>query len=93
MGVPVATHCIGGPGLKLGPETGIDVIEHGYFITDEEIDLLGEPGRWLVMTPGIFFTDVRIKNLPPNLIDGHLKQREDVGRRMAVAKRLASNTP
>lgn len=85
VGVPVTTHCIGGPGLKLALETGIDVIEHGYFITDEEIDLLAESGKWLVMTPSIFFTDARIKNLPVNLIDGHLIQREDVGLRMAAA--------
>ena len=42
VGVPVATHCIGGPGLQLALETGIDVIEHGYFVTDEEIELTRE---------------------------------------------------
>jgi len=47
IGVPVATHCIGGPGLRLALETGIDVIEHGYFMTDEEIELLGKYDRWL----------------------------------------------
>jgi imidazolonepropionase-like amidohydrolase len=83
-GVPVATHCIGGEGLKLALETGIDVIEHGYFISDEEIELLSRSGRWLVMTPSIFFTDARIKTLPPALIDGHLRQREEVSRRMAA---------
>jgi imidazolonepropionase-like amidohydrolase len=85
VGVPVATHCIGGPGLKLALEAGIEVIEHGYFITDEEIDLLGVSESLLVMTPSIFFTDARIKTLPPDLIDGHLRQREEVGRRMAAA--------
>jgi imidazolonepropionase-like amidohydrolase len=38
--VPVATHCIGGPGLKLALEAGIDVIEHGYFVSDQEIEYL-----------------------------------------------------
>lgn len=85
VGVPVATHCIGGPGFKLALEAGIDVIEHGYFITDEEIDLLGKSDSLLVMTPSIFFTDARIKTLPAELIDGHLRQREEVGRRMAAA--------
>ena len=84
VGVPVATHCIGGQGLKLALEAGIDVIEHGYFITDEEIDLLGKSERWLVMTPSIFFTDERIKTLPSDLIEGHLQQREEVGQRMAA---------
>ena len=86
-GVPVATHCIGGPGLKLALETGIDVIEHGYFVTDAEIDSLLKYDRWLVMTPSIFFTDARIRTLPEELIDGHLRQREEVRRRLAAAIR------
>ena len=87
VGIPVATHCIGGIGFEWAIETGIDVIEHGYFVTDREIDLLAKSGRWLVMTPSIFFTDARIRTLPPNLIDGHLRQRDEVARRMeAVIK-------
>jgi imidazolonepropionase-like amidohydrolase len=85
VGIPVTTHCIGGIGFELALETGIDVIEHGYFLTDKEIDLLAKSGRWLVMTPSIFFTDARIKNLPTYLIDGHLRQREEVARRMKAA--------
>jgi imidazolonepropionase-like amidohydrolase len=85
VGVPVATHCIGGPGLKQALETGIDVIEHGYFVTDEEIELLKKYDRWLVMTPSIFFTDARIRTLPPDLIDGHLRQREEVRQRLGAA--------
>ena len=84
-GVPVATHCIGGPGFKLALETGIDVIEHGYFITDDEIAMLERSAAWLVMTPSIFMTDARIKTLPADLIKGHLKQRDAVAGRMAAA--------
>jgi imidazolonepropionase-like amidohydrolase len=87
VGVPVATHCIGGPGLRLALETEIDVIEHGYFVTDEEIESLLKYDRWLVMTPSIFFTDARIRTLPPDLIDGHLRQREEVRNRLAAAIR------
>ena len=87
VGVPAATHCIGGPGLRLAVETRIDVIEHGYFMTDEEIELLGKYDHWLVMTPSIFFTDARIRTLPPDLFDGHLRQRGEVGQRLAAAIR------
>ncbi len=86
-GVPVATHCIGGPGLTMALEAGIDVIEHGYFASDKEIEEIGALDRWLVMTPSIFFTDARIKTLPPNLVQPHLQQREEVGQRMAAAIR------
>ena len=84
-GAPVATHCIGGGGLDLALDVGIDVIEHGYFIGDEQIDRMGELGRWLVMTPSIFFTDARVRTLPPGLIDGHRNQKDEVARRMAAA--------
>jgi imidazolonepropionase-like amidohydrolase len=85
VGIPVATHCIGGVGFEWAIETGIDVIEHGYFLTDREIDLLVKSDRWLVMTPSIFFTDDRIQTLPTDLIDGHLRQRDEVGQRMEAA--------
>jgi imidazolonepropionase-like amidohydrolase len=85
VGLPVATHCIGGIGLKWALETGIDTIEHGYFLTDREIDLLAKSNSWLVMTPSIFFTEARIRALPPHLIDGHLQQRDEVGKRMKAA--------
>ena len=86
-GVPVATHCIGGAGLTAALETGIDVIEHGYFASDDELEKIGKADRWLVMTPSIFFTDARIRTLPPQLIAPHLRQREEVGRRMSAAIR------
>jgi len=85
VGIPVATHCIGGIGFEWAIETGIDAIEHGYFLTDHEIELLVKSDRWLVMTPSIFFTDARIQTLPTHLIDGHLQQREEVGQRMNAA--------
>ena len=85
VGVPVATHCIGGIGFEWAIDTGIDVIEHGYFLTDREIDLFIKSDKWLVMTPSIFFTDARIQTLPKNLIDGHLQQREEVAQRMRAA--------
>jgi len=85
VGIPVATHCIGGVGLEWALEAGIDVIEHGYFLTDREIDLFIKSGRWLVMTPSIFFTDDRIRTLPPHMIEGHLQQRDEVGQRMNAA--------
>jgi imidazolonepropionase-like amidohydrolase len=85
VGIPVATHCIGGVGLEWALETGIDTIEHGYFLTDKEIDLLAKSESWLVMTPSIFFTEARIRTLPSHLIEGHLQHRDEVGQRMKAA--------
>jgi imidazolonepropionase-like amidohydrolase len=85
VGIPVATHCIGGVGLEWALEAGIETIEHGYFLTDREIDLLAKSDSWLVMTPSIFFTEARIRTLPPHLIEGHLQHRDEVGQRMKAA--------
>ncbi len=85
VGIPVATHCIGGIGFEWALEIGIDVIEHGYFLTDREIDLFVKSDKWLVMTPSVFFTDARIQTLPTDLIDGHLRQRAEVAQRMRAA--------
>jgi imidazolonepropionase-like amidohydrolase len=85
VGIPVATHCIGGIGLEWALETRIDTIEHGYFLTDKEIDLLAKSDSWLVMTPSIFFTDARIRTLPPHLVEGHFQQRDEVAQRMRAA--------
>jgi imidazolonepropionase-like amidohydrolase len=84
-GIRTAVHCIGGIGLRWCIEAGVDSIEHGYFISDEEIDLLAKSKSWLVLTPSIFLTDARIQTLPPELIEGHYQQREMATERMAAA--------
>jgi imidazolonepropionase-like amidohydrolase len=58
-GKKVAAHCIGGEGLTDCIEQGVDVIEHAYFATDEQIELLLKENRWVVLTPRIFFNDAR----------------------------------
>ncbi len=82
-GVTVATHCIGGPGLDLALTCGIDIIEHGYFMTPQQIEAMAGGPAWLVLTPSIFFTDARLETLHGNLQALHLKQRSEVGSVMA----------
>jgi imidazolonepropionase-like amidohydrolase len=49
VGIPVATHCIGGVGLEWALETGIDTIEHGYFLTSGQIgELAGNDAEHLL---------------------------------------------
>jgi imidazolonepropionase-like amidohydrolase len=48
-GKMVAAHCSGEAGIRIAVEAGIDFIEHGYFISRETMDLLGE--KSLVWTP------------------------------------------
>ncbi len=82
VGIPISAHCIGGVGLDWALKIGVDYIEHGYFMTDREIDLLIKSDKWLVMTPSVFLNNDRIKNLPPTLAEGHLAQRNEVMEKM-----------
>lgn len=44
VGKKIAAHCEGGPGVRLCLEAGVDTIEHGPFITDEDIELFLKKG-------------------------------------------------
>jgi imidazolonepropionase-like amidohydrolase len=44
VGKKIAAHCEGGPGIRLCLETGVDTIEHGPFITDDDLDLFLKKG-------------------------------------------------
>jgi imidazolonepropionase-like amidohydrolase len=84
-GVPTAVHCIGGIGLKWCIDTGVESIEHGYFMSDGEIDLLANSKSWLVLTPSMFLTDARIQTLSPELRKAHYQERELATERMTAA--------
>lgn len=83
-GVPVTAHCLGGPALRLALEAGIDVIEHGYFADDQDIEMLLRTDRWLVMTPSPFFNEQRITTLPPSTAKDYRQQRDEVARRLSA---------
>jgi imidazolonepropionase-like amidohydrolase len=87
VGVKTAAHCIGGVGLQWCLEAGVDSIEHGYFMSDREIDMLAQSDSWLVLTPSAFLTEARMRTLPSELIDGHLRERDRASNRMVAAIR------
>jgi imidazolonepropionase-like amidohydrolase len=51
--VPIVAHCHGGPSARALIEAGVDVLEHGSYLTDVELDLMAQRGTWLDMTLGI----------------------------------------
>jgi imidazolonepropionase-like amidohydrolase len=75
VGRPTAVHCIGGQGLAWCLDEGVDAIEHGFFVTDSEIEMLCRSSAYIVITPGFYMSDQRIHNLPEPLIAPHLKER------------------
>ncbi len=85
VGIPATAHCIGGIALEWCLEAGMDSIEHGYFLTDREIELFAKSGRWLILTPSPFFMEVRLQALASELADAFRRGREEVAQRMSAA--------
>ncbi|CAG0990840.1 hypothetical protein ANRL3_02764 [Anaerolineae bacterium] len=54
-GKRVAAHAHGGPGLRYCLEVGVDTIEHGAYVSNEDIALFIEKKTWLVATFGVIF--------------------------------------
>ena len=53
QGVKTTAHCIGGTGLRYVCEEGIDTIEHCYWVTDEDIELIMKHDKIVSYTSGI----------------------------------------
>lgn len=85
VGRPSAVHCIGGQGFSWCLDEGVDAIEHGYFLTDAEIQMLCQSRATLVMTPGFYMSTPRIHNLPEPLITPHLNEQAAAIRSMKSA--------
>jgi len=72
LGRKVAAHAHGATGIKLAVLAGVDSIEHGSYINDEDIALMKERGTYLV--PTVYLEDWLIENvnalgLTPNMIE------------------------
>ena len=49
-GRPVICHAIGGPGLLMAVQAGVDTIEHGVWLEDAAIEEMARRGTWYVPT-------------------------------------------
>jgi len=53
-GVRVACHAIGGPGLQMAIEAGVDSVEHGALLDDRCIEAMAARSTWLVPTLAVY---------------------------------------
>lgn len=65
VNIPVAAHCIGGQGLTDCVEQGVEVVEHAYFATEEDVETLVKHGTWVDFTSGIYLDPERELALSP----------------------------
>ncbi|MFU8869937.1 amidohydrolase family protein [Natronococcus sp.] len=53
VGIPVASHAQGAPGIKAALRNGVDTIEHGFWVDEECLELFAETGAVFVPTLSI----------------------------------------
>jgi imidazolonepropionase-like amidohydrolase len=49
----IGVHCYGGPAATWAIEAGVDIIEHGTFLTDQQLDGMVRHGTFLVSTTSV----------------------------------------
>lgn len=72
----VAAHCVGGEGMDVCLEKGLDVFEHAYWATNEQLEQIEKNDRWIVLTPGIYFNDKRWATVGQASVDEFAENRE-----------------
>lgn len=70
LGRRVAAHAMGGEGLNLGVRAGISTVEHGWFLDEENVELMVEHGVYLVGTVGLLA-------MPSKLADPQEQRRRE----------------
>ena len=79
VGKRVAAHCYGGIGLKYCVEAGVDGIEHGIYMDDDDMELMLKSGTWLTFTSNSYLNDQRLINRgTPELTTGFVKFRDAI---------------
>ena len=61
----VVAHCHGGPGTRSAIEAGVDTLEHGVYVTREDLERLAERRIPLVITYGVYERGMRSPDVPP----------------------------
>jgi imidazolonepropionase-like amidohydrolase len=60
----IAAHAHGGPGAKSAIRYGMDSIEHGVYLSEDELQLMVEKGSYLVMTYGVMTAGAKLPHIP-----------------------------
>lgn len=76
VGITTACHCSGGQGLDDCLEAGIDCLEHVYYITPKQVDMVRDADRWVVYTPSYALNDELLFKFSPKDREGSLKEKE-----------------
>lgn len=76
VGIPVACHCSGGQGLDDCLDAGVDCLEHVYYISDRQIERVGNEDRRVVFTPSHALDETILLKTSPHDREGSLRERD-----------------
>ncbi len=86
----VAAHAHGGPGVRVALEEGVDTIEHGALLSDDDVAFMKDLGRYLICTfsilyhpDGIEYTDRHNPDIWAKVVA--LRQQEETRLRTILA--------
>ena len=85
----VAAHCHGGVGVTWALEAGVDVLEHGRFLTDEQLDTMAAKGVFLcpTLSPEAKAHDLGLVPADPHLARWQNRAREGMYETVGRARR------
>jgi imidazolonepropionase-like amidohydrolase len=78
-GKPVAAHAHGGPAVDMCLDIGVHSIEHGAFLSPEQVEAVAKAGTWIVLTLGLIVHEdglMRVDGHNPELRERILMARE-----------------
>lgn len=93
-GRPVVCHALGGPGVLMAIEEGVDTIEHGVWLDDDAVREMATRGTWYVPTLSSY--ELRARNGSPleqsRAQDMLAPHRDSVRRAREAGVRIACGT-
>ncbi|MDB4897726.1 MAG: hypothetical protein JWN15_3988 [Firmicutes bacterium] len=84
----VAAHIHGGPGARVAIEAGLDTLEHGIYLTREELALMAERGTHLVVTHGFIDAALSLPDVPEHFVTKSRVAKEHYQQRIQWAHEL-----
>jgi imidazolonepropionase-like amidohydrolase len=76
VGITTACHCSGGQGLDDCVDTGIDCLEHVYYISEKQVDRVNKADRRVVYTPSYFMNEKLLLKFSPQDREGTFHERD-----------------
>lgn len=86
-GMKIAAHAHGGPAIRTAIECGMDSLEHGVYLTEDDMKRMAAKGTYLVITYGVMVTAGSLPDLPPFMVEKCTAAAEHYMETIVLAKK------